>query len=222
MTDLLPVVEVETAAKPDAAVIWLHGLGADGHDFEALVPALSLQEGLAVRFVFPHAPQRPVTINGGMPMRAWYDILEMTLERKVDMANIQESAQQVEDLIQDQISKGISADRIILAGFSQGGVIAYQVGLHTPHVLGGVMALSTYLVNSDKVPQAEFCPNGKTSFLIHHGSQDPVVAPTLGAQAQANLTSKGYSVTYQTYDMPHAVCPEQVQDISAWLNAQLG
>lgn len=221
MSELLPTVKVETGENPDAAVIWLHGLGADGHDFEGLVPALTLAQGLQVRFVFPHAPRRPVTINGGMAMRAWYDILEMTLERKVDMDNIQESAQQIEDLIEDQISKGIAADRIILAGFSQGGVIAYQVALHTPHKLAGVMALSTYLVNQENIHSAEFCPNGKTPFLIHHGSQDPVVAPSLGVQAEQLLSAKGYAVSYQSYPMPHAVCPEQVADISAWLNARL-
>lgn len=221
MTELLPSVLVEMSDKPDAAVIWLHGLGSDGHDFESLVPALSLLPTLKVRFVFPHAPRRPVTVNGGMMMRAWYDIYEMTLERKVDLANIAESSYQIEQLIQDQIDQGIAPNRIVLAGFSQGGVIAYQTALQSKHVLAGVLALSTYLVNANEVVEADICPNGDTPILIHHGLQDPVVAPVLAVQAKDCLLSKGYSVSYQTYNMPHSVCPEQVQDISHWLNTVL-
>jgi len=221
MSELLPSVLVETNKHPDAAIIWLHGLGSDGHDFESLVPALSLSSDLKVRFIFPHAPQRPVTVNGGLVMRAWYDIYEMTLDRKVDMANIDESCRQIEDLIQDQINKGIAPDRIVLAGFSQGGVIAYQTALRTKHILAGVMALSTYLVSGDDVPDADSCSNGRTPFLIHHGLQDPVVVPVLATQARDRLLSKGFIVSYQTYDMAHAVCPEQVEDISNWLNARL-
>ena len=217
----MPSVLVETSDKPDAAVIWLHGLGSDGHDFESLVPALSLLPTLKVRFVFPHAPRRAVTVNGGMMMRAWYDIYEMTLERKVDLANIAESSYQIEQLIQDQIDQGIAPNRIVLAGFSQGGVIAYQTALQSKHVLAGVLALSTYLVNANEVVEADICPNGDTPILIHHGLQDPVVAPVLAVQAKDCLLSKGYSVSYQTYNMPHSVCPEQVQDISHWLNTVL-
>ncbi|MBR7889118.1 dienelactone hydrolase family protein [Marinomonas sp. A79] len=221
MIDLLPSVQVETGKQPDAAVIWLHGLGSDGHDFESLVPALSLSPALSVRFVFPHAPKRPVTVNGGMAMRAWYDIYEMTLDRKVDMANIDESCQQIEQLIQAQIDLGIASERILLAGFSQGGVIAYQLALRTSHKLAGVMALSTYLVKGEDVPDATACVNGKAPILIHHGSQDPVVAPVLAENAQELLRKKGYAVTYKTYPMPHSVCPEQIDDISQWLNTQL-
>ncbi|GGN33334.1 MULTISPECIES: alpha/beta hydrolase [Marinomonas] len=221
MTELLPSVLVETSDKPDAAVIWLHGLGSDGHDFESLVPALSLLPTLKVRFVFPHAPRRPVTVNGGMMMRAWYDIYEMTLDRKVDLANIAESSYQIEQLIQNQMDQGIAPNRIVLAGFSQGGVIAYQTALQSKHVLAGVLALSTYLVNANEVVEADICPNGHTPILIHHGLQDPVVAPVLAVQAKDCLLSKGYSVSYQTYNMPHSVCPEQVQDISHWLNTVL-
>ncbi|NLQ18098.1 alpha/beta hydrolase fold domain-containing protein [Marinomonas sp. M1K-6] len=221
MTELLPSVLVETNQQPDAAVIWLHGLGSDGHDFESLVPALSLLPTLKLRFVFPHAPRRPVTINGGMEMRAWYDIYEMTLARKVDMDNIDESCGHVERLIQDQIDKGIAPNRIVLAGFSQGGVIAYHTALRTKHSLAGILGLSTYLVSGDDAPQADVCANGQTPILIHHGSQDPVVAPVLATQARDLLLSKGFSVSYQSYDMPHSVCSEQVQDISHWLNARL-
>lgn len=221
MSELLPSVLVETNSQPDAAIIWLHGLGSDGHDFESLVPAMSLSPDLKVRFVFPHAPKRPVTVNGGMVMRAWYDIYEMTLDRKVDMANIDESCCQVADLIQDQIDKGIAPSRIIVAGFSQGGVIAYQTALRTQHTLAGVMALSTYLVNGDDVPDASESPNGLTPILIHHGLQDAVVAPVLATQARDRLLSKNFAVSYQSYDMPHAVCPEQIKDISSWVNARL-
>ncbi|MCB5162253.1 alpha/beta hydrolase [Marinomonas algarum] len=221
MTDLLPFVSVETSDQPDAAVIWLHGLGSDGHDFESLVPALSLSPNAAIRFVFPHAPRRPVTVNGGMAMRAWYDIYEMTLDRKVDMANIDESCQQIEQLIQVQLDQGIPANRIVLAGFSQGGVIAYQVALRTQHILAGVMALSTYLVAGEQIPSAKDCVNGHTPFLIHHGTQDPVVMPTLAVKAKDMLSEKGFLVEYKTYPIPHSVCPEQVDDISQWLNTVL-
>ncbi|TYL48715.1 alpha/beta hydrolase [Marinomonas sp. IMCC 4694] len=221
MTDLLPYVLVETHPKPEAVVIWLHGLGSDGHDFESLVPALSLSPMAKIRFIFPHAPQRPVTVNGGMTMRAWYDIYEMSLDRKVDMANIDESCQQIEGIIEDQIHQGIAANRLVLAGFSQGGVIAYQVSLRTNHALAGVMALSTYLVGDDAIVEANESANGRTPFLIQHGTQDSVVAPVLAVKAKTLLSEKGYSVEYHTYDMPHSVCPEQVQDISEWLNARL-
>ncbi|REG81441.1 alpha/beta hydrolase [Marinomonas pollencensis] len=221
MTDLLPSVLLETAENPDAAIIWLHGLGSDGHDFESIVPALGVQPDQKWRFVFPHAPQRPVTVNGGMMMRAWYDIYEMTLERKVDMANIEESCQQIEALVQAQIASGIDASRIVLAGFSQGGVIAYQLALTSQHSFAGVMALSTYLANKSDLPAAEDCNNGATPFLIHHGSQDPVVSPSLAIDAKNALNERGFEVEYATYDMPHSVCPEQVSDISAWLHARL-
>lgn len=221
MTELLPFVSVETNDQPDAAIIWLHGLGSDGHDFESLVPALSLSPDYAIRFIFPHAPKRPVTVNGGVVMRAWYDIYEMTLERRVDMENIEESCNQVEALIEDQIAKGISADRIVLAGFSQGGVIAYQVALQTKHTLAGVLALSTYLADGDSVPDASTCNNAQTPILIHHGAQDPVVTPALSIKARDLLISKGFVVEYQSYEMPHSVCPGQVQDISVWLKSRL-
>ncbi|MBJ7538932.1 alpha/beta hydrolase [Marinomonas transparens] len=220
MTNLLPSVLVETSEQPDAAVIWLHGLGSDGHDFESLVPALTLKPELQVRFVFPHAPVRPVTINGGMEMRAWYDIYEMSIDRKVDMVNIDESCEQVEALIVDQINQGIAPERIVLAGFSQGGVIAYQLALRTKYALAGVLALSTYLVNKHTLPSAADCVNGKAPILIHHGSQDPVVVPSLATQAREALLAQGFQVEYQSYDMPHSVCPDQVVDISNWLNAR--
>lgn len=215
MSNNLEFVQVETGKNIDAVVIWLHGLGADGYDFQPIVPELHLPESLSVRFIFPHAPVRPVTINGGMPMRAWYDILEMSLDRKVDMGNIQQSCEQIQMLIQQQVDTGISSDRIVLAGFSQGGVIAYQVGLYGPFKLAGVMALSTYL--ADDVPERERIHNSDTPFLIHHGTLDPVVPVTLAERACAALQDKGFRITNKIYVMPHSVCPEQIRDISDWL-----
>lgn len=213
----LDFLTVETQPNPEFAVIWLHGLGADGHDFESIVPALAVSQQLAVRFIFPHAPQRPVTINDGMPMRAWYDILEMTLERKVDMENINESMAQVVELIEEQIALGIPSEKIVLAGFSQGGVIAYQVGLLGKHKLAGIMALSTYLAAPQMIPNAAESTNATTPVLIHHGIQDPVVDYELGKMAKKVLEEKGFNVSSEKYAMPHSVCPEQVTDISSWL-----
>ncbi|TDO96017.1 alpha/beta hydrolase [Marinomonas balearica] len=216
MAGSLEAIYVETNENPTHAVIWLHGLGADGNDFKGVVPSLGL-DNASVRFVFPHAPIRPVTINGGMEMRAWYDILEMDLDRKVDMANIDESCEQISALVEEQIAQGITSDKIIIAGFSQGGVIAYQMALTSKHKFAGVMALSTYLADFESVPEANTVANHTTPFLIHHGSYDPVVEPTLGARAKAILTDKGFDTSYQSYPMPHSVCPAQIGDISAWL-----
>lgn len=217
----LEFLTLETNSQPDSAVIWLHGLGADGNDFKAIVPSLNLAPSSAIRFIFPHAPVRPVTINDGMPMRAWYDILEMTLERKVDMANIEESVSQITQLIEQQIALGIASERILIAGFSQGGVIAYQVGLLGKYKLAGIMALSTYLADAKLIPNAQDSINGKTPILIHHGTQDPVVPYELAVRANQELEGKGYQIEKASYPMPHSVCPEQVLDISRWLQANL-
>lgn len=217
----LECVVVETSSSIDSAVIWLHGLGSDGYDFQPIVKSLSLPESLGVRFIFPHAPIRPVTINGSMEMRAWYDILEMTIERKVDSKNIAESCAQVEAIINAQIEAGIPSKRIVLAGFSQGGVIAYKLGLTTQSKLAGIMALSTYLVESDTLTDAAENVNGSTPILIHHGSEDPVVPLQLGTSAREVLLNKSYLVEFESYEMPHSVCPEQVVDISKWLQKVL-
>ncbi|MFT2112124.1 alpha/beta hydrolase [Marinomonas sp. 2405UD68-3] len=218
---LLECVVVETSPSVDSAVIWLHGLGADGHDFQPIVESLALPDELGVRFIFPHSPIRPVTINGGMEMRAWYDILEMSIERKVDMENIKESCSQINELVDAQIALGIPSERIVLAGFSQGGVIAYQLGLNIKEKIAGIMALSTYLVEGDSVVEAKDSINGETPILIHHGTMDPVVPPSLGDLARETLLSKSYPVTLKNYSMPHSVCPEQISDISNWLKALL-
>lgn len=218
----LEYVQVETSDLVDGVVIWLHGLGADGYDFQPIVESLNLPSDMGIRFIFPHAPIRPVTINGGMKMRAWYDILEMTLNRKVDMANIDESCKSVLEIIEQQMALGISSERILLAGFSQGGVIAYQLGLNAPYKLAGIMALSTYLASDETVRSSQSQINGITPILIHHGDLDPVVVPELGENALNTLQEQGYAVDYKTYSMAHAVCPEQIQDISLWLQSRLG
>ncbi|MGM8885000.1 alpha/beta hydrolase [Psychrobacter sp. 1U2] len=222
MSNYLDVVTVEhnPANKPiDRAVIWLHGLGASGHDFEPVVPQLGLDNDMAVRFIFPHAPQIPVTINGGMVMPAWYDILEMSLDRKIDVSQIEKSSQQIRDLIQREIERGVKPEHIVIAGFSQGGAVAYHVALGYPQRLAGLMTLSTYLATNDSLKYSDI--NKDLPILIEHGMQDPVVPVVLGQQAQQLLTDKGYNVEYHTYPMAHQVCMPQIQNIGKWLNKVL-
>lgn len=222
MSSYLDVVTVEhnPANKPiDRAVIWLHGLGASGHDFEPVVPQLGLNNNMAVRFIFPHAPQIPVTINGGMVMPAWYDILEMSLERKIDVSQIEKSSQQIRDLISREIERGVKPEHIVIAGFSQGGAVAYHVALGHPETLAGLMTLSTYLATDEILNYNN--ANKDIPILIEHGVQDPVVPVVLGQQAQQLLTDKGYNVEYQTYPMAHQVCMPQIQNIGKWLNKVL-
>lgn len=214
------IVEHNPAQKQvDRAVIWLHGLGASGHDFEPVVPQLGLNNDMAVRFIFPHAPRRPVTINGGMVMPAWYDILEMSLDRKVDTAQIEQSAQQIYDLIAREIERGVSPEHIVIAGFSQGGAVAYQVALGYPKRLAGLMTLSTYFATSEDLHYSD--ANKDIPILIEHGTHDPVVPVVLGQQAQELLSAKGYQVEYNTYPMAHQVCMPQIQNIGKWLNKVL-
>jgi phospholipase/carboxylesterase len=222
MSDYLDCVIVEhnpAAKKIDRSVIWLHGLGASGHDFEPVVPQLGLSQNMVVRFLFPHAPQRPVTINGGMVMPAWYDILEMSLERKVDIGQIEESSQQIHDLISREIQRGVKPEHIVIAGFSQGGAVAYHVALGYPQRLAGLMALSTYLATNDSLDYS--AANKDMPILIEHGTQDPVVPVILGEQAKQLLTAKGYNVEYHSYPMAHQVCMPQIQAIGQWLNKVL-
>lgn len=201
------------------AVIWLHGLGASGHDFEPVVPQLGLANDMAVRFIFPHAPERPVTINGGMVMPAWYDILEMSIERKVDIGQIETSSQQISDLISREVERGIQPEHIVIAGFSQGGAIAYHLALSYPERLAGLMALSTYFATNDAISYSE--ANKDMPILIEHGTHDPVVPIVLGKQAQQLLLTKGYLVEYHTYPMAHQVCMPQIINIGKWLNQVL-
>ena len=214
------IVEHNPAQKQiDRAVIWLHGLGASGHDFEPVVPQLGLADDMAVRFIFPHAPNIPVTINGGMVMPAWYDILEMSLERKVDVSQIEASAQQIQDLITREIERGVKHEHIVIAGFSQGGAVAYHAALGYPERLAGLMALSTYLATNDNIDYSD--ANKDMPILIEHGTHDPVVSVILGEQAQQLLSAKGYNVAYNTYPMAHQVCMPQIQNIGKWLNKVL-
>ena len=222
MSKYLDAVIVEhnpTKKEIKRAVIWLHGLGASGYDFESVVPELGLADDMGVRFIFPHAPERPVTINGGMVMPAWYDILEMSIERKVDISQIEESSQQIRDLIAREIERGVAAEHIVIAGFSQGGAVAYHVALGYPQRLAGLMALSTYLATNDHIDYS--AANQAMPILIEHGTHDPVVPVILGEQAQQLLLSKGYNVHYQTYPMAHQVCMPQIKSIGKWLNKVL-
>ncbi|GGY10357.1 phospholipase/carboxylesterase [Litchfieldella qijiaojingensis] len=213
------VIEPRNGKPADSCVILLHGLGADGHDFEPLVPALDLPPDLAVRFVLPHAPSLPVTINGGMVMPAWYDILEMDLGRRVDEAQLKASAKRVHRLIDAEIDKGIDSQRIVLAGFSQGGAVAYQAALTYPRPLAGLLAMSTYFATADSIELHE--ANRGLVIEAHHGSFDPVVPESLGREGAERAREMGYEVNYRRYPMQHSLCPQQVADICPWLAQRL-
>ncbi len=219
--DLLETVELETGPSPVAAVIWLHGLGADGHDFEPIVPELRLGGAGPVRFVFPHAPVRPVTINGGMPMRAWYDIIGIDRESPQDEAGIRASAQKVARLIRRETDRGIPAERIVLAGFSQGGAVALHLGLRLAERLAGIVALSTYLPLHQTLQDEHSEANAQTPLFMAHGILDPVVPLYLGESSANRLVQGGWPVTWRTYTMPHAVCPDEIRDISGFLADRL-
>ena len=214
-------VEVETGVNPAAAVIWLHGLGADGHDFEPIVPELVGPGERALRFVFPHAPIRPVTLNGGFAMRAWYDIVSLERRSPEDEPGIRASQATVEALIQRENARGIPAARIVLAGFSQGGALALFTGTRYREKLAGIMGLSCYLLLGGRLAAERSAANRSTPVLLAHGLQDPIVAPLLGEQARASLEAAGYPVEWHTYEIPHGVCPAEVADIAAWLRRVL-
>lgn len=217
---LLPCVEIEPAEPATASVIWLHGLGANGHDFEPIVPELQLPASLAVRFVFPHAPPMPVTINGGMMMPAWYDILGMGPGSAVDVAGIRASADRIDALIEREVARGIAHERIVLAGFSQGGAVAYESTLRHPHRLAGLMALSTYFASADSIALSD--ANRDLPIHVFHGTRDPMVIEERGRQAVATLRALGYRPDYDNYPMEHAVCLEEIRDIAAFLQRILG
>ena len=215
-TKLLERIEIETGASPTAAVIWMHGLGADGHDFEPIVPELGLPAALRVRFIFPHAPVRPVTLNGGMAMRAWYDILELGGVRE-DGEGLRQSQAEVEALIANEAARGIAAGRIVLAGFSQGGAIAFQAGLRHPKRLAGIMALSTYLPLAGTVEAERHAANRDLPIFMAHGTMDPMISIGRAQQSRKMLEALGYPVEWREYPMAHSVCPQEIADISAWL-----
>ena len=214
-------VEVETGPNPSAAVIWLHGLGADGHDFEPIVPELVRPGERALRFVFPHAPIRPVTLNNGFAMRAWYDIVSLERRGPEDEPGIRASQALVETLIRRENERGIASERIVLAGFSQGGALAIVTGTRYPHKLAGIMGLSCYLLLAEGFKTERAAANEATPIFLAHGLQDPIVAPVLGEHARAWLESAGYPVEWHTYPMPHSVSPQEVADIAAWLRRVL-
>jgi phospholipase/carboxylesterase len=214
-------VEVETGRNPSAAVIWLHGLGADGHDFEPIVPELVRPGERALRFVFPHAPIRPVTLNNGFAMRAWYDIVSLERRGPEDEPGIRASQALVETLIRRENERGIASERIVLAGFSQGGALAIVTGTRYPHKLAGIMGLSCYLLLAEGFKTERAAANEATPIFLAHGLQDPIVAPVLGEHARAWLESAGYPVEWHTYPMPHSVSPQEVADIAAWLRRVL-
>jgi phospholipase/carboxylesterase len=214
-------VEVETRPEPDGSIIWLHGLGADGHDFEPIVPELRLPESAGLRFVFPHAPVRPVTLNGGMAMRAWYDIYSLDRSGPQDEAGIEQSARMLESLIERERDRGIRPERIVLAGFSQGGAIAMHTALRCRHRLAGLMGLSTWLpgiatADIGGTPGSEKRPKDLPVFLAH-GLADPVLPIDFGRDARRRIEALGYSVEWHEYPMAHSVCGEEIADIRRWL-----
>jgi phospholipase/carboxylesterase len=223
MAKSLEAIEIETGRNPSASIIWMHGLGADGSDFVPVVNELGL-DGAAVRFVFPHAPMRAVTINNGFVMRAWYDVSFGDLEgksRRPDALGIHESQEQITALVEREAGRGIAPGRIVLAGFSQGGAIALQTGLRHPEQLAGVMALSTYLPLADSLA-LEAAPANKTMpIFMAHGLFDPVVPLVMGAGSMTFLTGLGYVVEWHQYPMQHSVCAEEIRDIGAWLRKVL-
>ena len=218
----ISLLEVETGPEPFAAVIWLHGLGADGSDFEPIVPELGLADAPALRFIFPNAPLRPVTCNGGYVMPAWYDIISLEPDsRRIDEAGLLESRALVRQLIAREASRGIPSERVFLAGFSQGGAVAYLSGLTHPEPLAGIIALSTYIPSPGLVSRELAEANHRIPIFAAHGSEDDVVSLELGRKALELLHSEGLNPVWRTYPMPHSVCPEEVADIGHWLNQRL-
>lgn len=222
-SELLDCVQIDPlGGDARSCVLWLHGLGADGHDFESIVPHLALDPALGVRFVFPHAPSIPVTLNGGMVMPAWYDITEVDLRRRHDEAGVRRSAAQVRALIERENERGVSSERIVLAGFSQGGAVALFEGLTHPRRLAGILALSTYLVCEDALLAGLSPANADTPVLQAHGDFDPMVSIERGEAARDRLVALGHRVQWHTYPMQHQVCMEEIRAVGTWLTDVLG
>lgn len=221
MSQVLESVVVETGESPDRCVIWLHGLGADGHDFEPVVPELRLDSDLSVRFIFPHAPIRPVTLNNGMAMRAWYDIRSLDKDGRLDEQGIRESQLSVEALIKQQNDAGIATKHIVLAGFSQGAALALHTGLRYADKLSGIMALSGYLPSVNSLEEELSIANRDTPIFMAHGTVDPVVNVDLGRESCAQLQAINLPVQWFEYPMAHQVCMEELQEIGQWLSRVL-
>ncbi len=221
---MLETIELETGPNPTAAVIWMHGLGADGNDFVPIVNELDLSGAPSIRFIFPHAPAIPVTINNGYVMRAWYDVSPGDLEsgtKRADEKGVRKSQAEIGQLIAREVERKILSKNIVLAGFSQGGAIALQTALRYPDKLAGVMALSCYLPCADSFAAEAAPANAKTPVLIAHGTQDPVVPYAMGKNSNDVLVKAGYAVQWREYPMPHSVCLEEVRDIGTWLTSAL-
>lgn len=218
---LLPTVEHETAANPTHSIIWLHGLGADGNDFAPIVPELVAAGWQALRFVFPHAPVQPVTINGGMPMRAWYDIHGFDAQARQDEAGIRASIAATEALIARENERGVPDENIFLVGFSQGGAMALSAGLRHPRTLAGIVALSAYVPLAGLLAADRHAANAATPIFWGHGSADPVVLFQRGVESRDLLQALGYKVDWHSYPMPHSVCAAEIADLREWLSARL-
>ena len=218
---MLETLELRTGPSPTATVIWLHGLGADGHDFEPIVPELDLPDALAVRFVFPHAPMQAVTINGGAVMRAWYDVYALEGQRREDTAGVRASQTKVEELIAREKARGVPAARLVLAGFSQGGAIALQTGLRHGERLAGIMALSTYLPVASTLAAEASPANRAVPIFMAHGQDDPLIPIERATMSRRQLEAAGYTVEWHQYPMAHAVCMDEIADVSAWLQRVL-
>ena len=218
---VLASVEVATGPNPMASVIWLHGLGADGHDFEPAVPQLARAQSRALRFVFPHAPVRPVTLNGGMPMRAWYDIVQLNRRAAEDEAGVRGSDAAVRTLIRRENERGVPSERIVLAGFSQGGAMALYSGTRLPEKLAGMIGLSCYMPIAAAFPTERHAANQGTPIFLAHGSLDPVIEPQLGETSRALLAAAGYPVEWHSYPMGHSVCAEELAAVAGFLQRVL-
>jgi len=221
-SELLEYVEVGPSEESMASILWLHGLGADGHDFEPIVPELRMPETMPIRYVFPHAPLRPVTLNGGMVMRAWFDILAAGFPRRVDMDGFLESVGDLERLIEQEHRRGVPHERIVLAGFSQGGAVALHTGLRYEKPLAGILALSTYLPTLDCLSGEMSRANGQIPIMMAHGFMDPMVPLENAQEARDELVRLGYPVEWSQYPMGHAVCPEEIDAVRSWLLRVLG
>ncbi len=218
---MLDCIERQTAPDPTHSIIWLHGLGADGNDFVPLVPQLVRADWPPLRFVFPHAPVRPITINNGMPMRAWYDIAGFDLSQRQDEAGVRASIAQIAQLTDREIQRGVPSRRIVLAGFSQGGAIALAAGLRHAQPLAGIIALSTYLPIAEVIAAERHSANAQLPIFMAHGSFDPVVPPMLGEFSRELLRGFGHPLEWHTYPMAHQVCPQEIYDLADWLSERL-
>ena len=221
---MLETIEIETAPNPTATVIWMHGLGADGNDFAPMVPELRLGSAPAIRFIFPHAPMIPVTINNGYVMRAWYDVSPGDLEsgtKRADEKGVRKSQAEIGQLIAREVGRGIRANKIVIAGFSQGGAIALHTGLRHAAPLAGIMALSTYLPAPHTLPAEAAAANRDIALFYAHGSDDQVIPIAMAETSRQSLSAAGYAVEWHEYPMQHSVCLEEIRDISAWLQTVL-